>query len=83
MDLTPIFRFVLPALTVFAVGLVGGTRRIGFRWAVFLSVILTPIGGFIVALASGPRPIPLDLGPWTTPNARPATTKRPWFRFGR
>lgn len=83
MDLTPIFRFLLPALTVLAVGLVGGTRRIGFRWAVVLSVLLTPIGGFIVALVSGPRPIPLDLGPTARPNGPAATMKRRLFRFWR
>ncbi|AKT43459.1 hypothetical protein [Chondromyces crocatus] len=55
MNLAPIFLYGLPILTVFAVGLLGSTRRIGFWLAVILSVVLTPIGGFVVALLSGPK----------------------------
>lgn len=57
MELAPIFVFALPALTVLAVGMLGSTRRIGFWLAVILSIFLTPIGGFIVALMSGPKPL--------------------------
>ena len=55
MDLAPIFLVALPILTVLAVGLLGGTRRIGFWAAIILSVVITPVGGFIVALISGPK----------------------------
>lgn len=62
MQLTPFFILVLPALTIFAVGLLGSTRRIGFWLAVIVSILLTPIGGFIAALISGPkRARPTDL----------------------
>jgi uncharacterized membrane protein YvlD (DUF360 family) len=54
MDLTPFSVVVLPVLTVLAVGLLGSTRRIGFWLALLLSIVLTPIGGLIVALISGP-----------------------------
>jgi len=49
------FTYVLPVLTVLAVGLLGTTRRIGFWAALLLSVLLTPIGGFLVTLISGPK----------------------------
>jgi len=51
--LTPLFVYVLPILTVLAVGLLGSTRRIGFWLAILLSIVLTPIGGFLIALISG------------------------------
>ncbi|EYF04404.1 hypothetical protein [Chondromyces apiculatus] len=61
MDLTPFFTYGLPVLTVLAVGLVGSTRRIGFWLAILITVLLiplltifAPIGGFVVALISGP-----------------------------
>jgi UPF0716 family protein affecting phage T7 exclusion len=53
--MTPIFIIVLPLLLVVAIGLVGSTRRLGFWWTVLLSVVLTPIGGFLVAVLSGAR----------------------------
>lgn len=55
MDPTPFFVYVLPVLTVLALGLLGRTRRLGFWWTVALSIVLTPIGGFIAAQLSGPR----------------------------
>jgi hypothetical protein len=55
MDIKPFFVIVLPIVTVLAVGLLGGTRRIGFWLALILGVVLTPIGGFLVALLSGQR----------------------------
>ena len=55
MDATPFLVYLLPVLTVLAVGLLGTTRRIGFWLAIIFSVVLTPIGGFILALLSGPR----------------------------
>lgn len=57
MNLTPIFVIALPALTILAVGLAGSTRRIGFWWAVVSSLLLTPVGGIILVILSGPRPI--------------------------
>jgi UPF0716 family protein affecting phage T7 exclusion len=55
MDFTPFFIFVLPIITVLTVGLLGSTRRIGFWLALILAIVLTPVGGFLVALLSGPR----------------------------
>ncbi|MDC0671977.1 hypothetical protein [Nannocystis radixulma] len=42
-------------MTVFAIGMVGSTRRLGFWATILLSIVLTPIGGFIAALISGRR----------------------------
>jgi UPF0716 family protein affecting phage T7 exclusion len=53
MDLTPFFIVALPVTTILAVGLLGSTRRIGFWAALILAILLTPVGGFIVALISG------------------------------
>lgn len=55
MSLTPFFIYALPVLTVLALGLLGTTRRLGFWGTVVLSIVLTPIGGFIAAQISGPR----------------------------
>jgi hypothetical protein len=57
MELAPIFRYVLPVVLIFTVGLLGRTRRIGFWGAFILSILLTPIGGFLVALISGAKRI--------------------------
>lgn len=57
MDIAPLFIYGLSILSVLAVGLLGTTRRIGFWGAVFFSVVLTPIGGFFVAVLSGERRI--------------------------
>ena len=45
----------LPILTVLAVALVGSTRRLGFWLTLLCAVVLTPLGGFVVAAISGPR----------------------------
>ena len=55
MDVAPLFILVLPVLTVAAVGLLGRTRRIGFWGAILISVLLTPLVGFIVTMWSGPK----------------------------
>jgi UPF0716 family protein affecting phage T7 exclusion len=55
MSLTPFFIIALPVLTVFAVGMVGSTRRLGFWLTALLSIVLTPVGGLLVAVLSGPR----------------------------
>ena len=55
MNLTPFFIYVLPIITVLAVALLGSTRRVGFWLTLLLSIGLTPVGGFIVALISGPK----------------------------
>jgi UPF0716 family protein affecting phage T7 exclusion len=55
MDIAPVFIYVLPIVILIAIGLLGGTRRIGFWPAVILSILLTPIGGFILTLLSGPK----------------------------
>jgi UPF0716 family protein affecting phage T7 exclusion len=55
MELTLLFVYALPIVTVLALGLLGTTRRLGFWWTALLSIVLTPIGGFIAAQLSGPR----------------------------
>lgn len=55
--LAPLVAVGLAALLFLSVGLVGTTRRIGFWWAVLLSILLTPIGGLLVAILSGQRRI--------------------------
>lgn len=46
---------LIPVLAIVAVGLLGTTRRLGFWLSLLAAVVLTPLGGFIVALLSGPR----------------------------
>jgi hypothetical protein len=53
----PLAVLFLPVLLVVAIGLLGSTRRLGFWGAIVLSLLLTPIGGLIAALISGPRRI--------------------------
>ena len=54
-EFRPFFVLLLPALILVAVGMIGSTRRLGF-WATFIvSILLTPIVGFIAAVLSGPR----------------------------
>ncbi|MDC0674554.1 hypothetical protein [Nannocystis radixulma] len=55
MELTLLFVYALPVVTLLALGLLGTTRRLGFWWTVLLSIVLTPIGGFIATQFSGPR----------------------------
>ncbi|MEM9459461.1 MAG: hypothetical protein AAGF11_35105 [Myxococcota bacterium] len=55
MILKPLFIYVLPLLLVLAVALVGGTRRLGFWLTLVLSIVLTPIGGFLAAMISGSK----------------------------
>lgn len=54
-NLGPFFFIVLPILTVLAAALAGRTRRIGFWPTLILSILLTPIGGILVAFISGPK----------------------------
>lgn len=58
MEITSFFVYMLPVLTVLAVGMLGSTRRIGFWLALILAIVLTPVGGFIAALISGPKKPP-------------------------
>lgn len=55
MDLSPFFIYVLPVLTLLALGMLGSTRRLGFWPTLLLSILLTPIGGFIATMISGQR----------------------------
>ena len=55
MDAAPLFVLGLPILLVLPVGLLGLSRRVGFWGAVLLSLLLTPIGGLVVAVLSGQR----------------------------
>ncbi|MCA9684032.1 MAG: hypothetical protein KC431_27730 [Myxococcales bacterium] len=51
----PILAILFSVLSIIAVGLVGSTRRLGFWLSLLLAIVLTPIGGFIAAVISGPR----------------------------
>lgn len=55
MEFAPFFIYILPVLTILAVGLLGSTRRLGFWLALLAAIVLTPVGGFILALALGPK----------------------------
>ena len=55
MNVAPIFIIGLPILLVLAVGMVASTRRLGFFLGVIASIFLTPIGGFVLAVVTGPR----------------------------
>ncbi|EDM78175.1 hypothetical protein PPSIR1_00540 [Plesiocystis pacifica SIR-1] len=46
----------LPVLAIVGAGLVGSTRRLGFWLTILVSIFLTPIGGFVAAWLSGPKP---------------------------
>ena len=48
-------QIVLVAAIIVVIILLGGTRRLGLRWTLILSILLTPIGGLLFALISGPR----------------------------
>lgn len=70
MILAPVFIYVLPVVTLLAVAMLGTTRRLGFRWTLLASILLTPIGGFALALLSGPSK--------RKPSSRPrATVEKP------
>ena len=51
-----IFGLLSDTFLAVLVGLVGARRRIGFGWTFFLSVLLTPFIGLIVALLSDSLP---------------------------
>lgn len=55
MNIAPIFVIGLPILLVLAVGMVASTRRLGFVLGVIASILLTPIGGLVLAIVTGPR----------------------------
>ncbi|XYH99320.1 hypothetical protein ACMHYB_05980 [Sorangium sp. So ce1128] len=55
MPFAPLFVIGLPILTFIAVGLLGSTRRIRWWGAILVSLVLTPVGGLIAAILSGPR----------------------------
>lgn len=57
MEFAPFLKVGILVLLVVTIGLLGTTRRIGFWGAFLLAIILTPIGGFLVALMSGPKPV--------------------------
>lgn len=51
-----IFGLLSDTFLAVLVGLVGARRRIGFGWTFFLSVLLTPIIGLVIALLSDKLP---------------------------
>lgn len=66
MVLEPFFIYALPILLVLMVALVGSSRRLGFWLTLVAAVALTPVGGFILALISGPK------------HRKPRRRRRPW-----
>jgi hypothetical protein len=55
MSLGSLFIYVLPFILVILIGLLGKTRRIGLIPAVIASILLTPLGGFLLTLLLGPK----------------------------
>ena len=55
MPLTPLILFALTAASILVAGLVGSTRRSGFWITLIVSIFLTPIVGFALAVLSGSR----------------------------
>ncbi|NLD21170.1 MAG: hypothetical protein GX664_01580 [Bacteroidales bacterium] len=51
-----IFGLLTSCLIDVLIGLIGSKRKLGFGWAFFLSVLLTPIVGLICVLISDPLP---------------------------
>lgn len=51
-----LFGIFSGSLLAILVGLFGSKRRIGFSWAFFLSLLLTPLGGLLCTLISEPLP---------------------------
>lgn len=51
-----IFGLLSDTFLAALVGLVGARRRIGFGWTFFLSVLLTPFIGLVIALLSDKLP---------------------------
>lgn len=54
--LTLVFGLLSGCFLAVLVGIIGSRRRIGFGWAFLISVIFTPLVGFIVALLTDPLP---------------------------
>ena len=54
--LTLVFGLLSGCFLSVLVGIIGSRRRIGFGWAVLLSVIFTPLVGLVVALLTDPLP---------------------------
>lgn len=79
MELAPFFRYGLPVIIVFVIGLLGRTRRVGFAGAIVLSIVLTPIGGFLVTVLSGPKSIKQPKSRSKTKPAPAPIKKRGWF----
>jgi hypothetical protein len=55
MSLGSLFIYVLPFILVVLIGLLGKTRRIGLIPAIIASILLTPLGGFLLTLLLGPK----------------------------
>jgi len=55
MPISHIIIVVLPIITITFIGLLGKTRRIGFYPAIIASILLTPVGGFLLTLILGPK----------------------------
>ncbi|PRQ08471.1 hypothetical protein [Enhygromyxa salina] len=73
MEIGPFLHVGLVILTILVVALAGSTRRLGFGLTLLLSIVLTPIGGFIVTMLSGARQ--------RKPKRKPKPKRRwSWFR---
>lgn len=51
-----LFGLLSGSLFAILIGILGASRKIGFGWAFFLSLLLTPVGGLICVLISDPLP---------------------------
>lgn len=50
------YAFIIMVLLSFVVGLIGKNRKFGFWGYFFASLLVTPIIGILLVLASDPRP---------------------------
>ena len=55
MSVAVLIQGLLLVTILIVTGLVGSTRRLGFFLTLVASILLTPIGGFVLALLSGSR----------------------------
>ncbi len=55
MSLGTLFIYVLPFILIVLIGLLGKTRRIGLIPAIIASILLSPLGGFLLTMLLGPK----------------------------
>lgn len=55
MNIAGAVAALVAILLLLSLGLLGSTRRSGFWLTIIASIFLTPIGGVLLAIISGPR----------------------------